>query len=237
MKIAVIADSQVRPGVNTDYMTHVGNYLAEKRPDVIVHLGDLADLSSLSSYNLPGEKEGLRYKKDVESVHAALGKLTKPFKSWRPRQILTLGNHENRINRAVNENPMLKGTISLADLRYEEFGFEVIPFLKVKTIAGVQFSHYFTSGVMGRPCSSAQSLLRVRQGSAVMGHVQSFEMAVHPRTQQTAIFAGVTYTHNEPYLGPQGNHCKRQILMLHEVRGGRFDLMAVSLDYLKKEYS
>ena len=102
---------------------------------------------------------------------------------------------------------------------------------------GVEYSHYFTSGVMGRPVSSAAVLLRERQRSATMGHVQHSDVAMHKKTQQRALFCGTCYLHDEPYLGAQGNGQRRQIVMKHEVEDGRYDLMEVSLRFLEKGYS
>ena len=44
------------------------------------------------------------------------------------------------------------------------------------------------------------------------------------------------YEHAEDYLGPQGNKHWRGILMLHDVQDGAFDIMPVSLKYLRKKY-
>lgn len=68
MKIAVIPDTQVRPGVDLSYLSHIGAYIAEKEPDAIVHLGDHWDMPSLSSYDF-GKKqyEGRRYIADIEA--------------------------------------------------------------------------------------------------------------------------------------------------------------------------
>jgi hypothetical protein len=238
-KILVIFDCQVRPGVDIRHMTAISRYIAAKRPEVIVCIGDYADMPSLSKFSMNIEKEGQRYRKDVESVHVAMGKMMawqKTCKNYKPRLVMTLGNHEERIPRTVKENPNLEGVISMADLHYEKYGWEVHPFLKVVTIYGVEFSHFFASGVMGRPVSSAAALLRTRQSSAVMGHVQCVDMAIHPRTQKTAIFGGLSNLHDEDYLGPQGNSTRRQVIMLHEVRDGKFDVMFVSLGYLLRTY-
>jgi len=238
-KILVIADCQVRPGVPTQHLVAISNYILAKRPDVIVCIGDFADMPSLSRHSLAMEKEGQRYRADVKSVHDAMDKLTafrKKAPRYKPRMIMTLGNHEERIPRTVLEQPNLEGLISIDDLKYEEYGWEVHPFLKVVTVDGVQFSHFFTSGVMGRPASSAAVVLRERQSSAIMGHVQAFEMAVHKRTQRIAIFAGLTNLHDEGYLGPQGNSCRRQVIMLHAVKDGVFDPCFVSLRYLMGKY-
>ena len=48
---AMIPDTQVTPDTPTDHLEWIGHYLAEIRPDVIVHIGDHADMESLSSYD------------------------------------------------------------------------------------------------------------------------------------------------------------------------------------------
>ncbi len=197
-------------------------------------------MPSLSSYDA-GKKsfEGRRYKADVEAASAAMDRLVSGFrnlKKYNPRLALTLGNHEDRISRAIEEDAKLDGTIGLDDLGYRKHGWEVIPFLKPVNICGVEFCHYFTTGVMGRPVTSAAALLRERMGSAVMGHTQFTDMAFHRKTQHIGLFVGTCYLHEEEYLTPQGNSHRRQIVMLHEVEDGRFDPMFVSLKYLAKKY-
>jgi hypothetical protein len=222
-------------------MAWIGNYIADKRPDVIVCIGDFADMPSLSSYDA-GKKafEGRRYKNDIAAAVEAMGRLVKPFqgiKGYAPRMVMTLGNHEDRISRAVESDAKLEGTIGLQDLLYEDFGWEVVPFLRVIKIDGIEYCHYFTSGVMGRPVTSAAALLRERQCSATMGHVQATDMAFHKKTQNIGLFCGVCYLHDEEYLTPQGNGTRRQVILKHEVRNGTYDPVFVSLEYLKRNYS
>ena len=150
---------------------------------------------------------------------------------------MTLGNHEERILRAIENDPKLDGTISIEDLGYKQFGWEVHDFLKIVEIDGISYSHYFTTGVMGRPVNSAAALLKERMGSATMGHTQSYDVAVHKKTLHRGLFCGICYQHDEAYLGAQGNVARRQIIMKHEVHDGRYDLMEVSLDFLRRKYS
>lgn len=246
----MIPDVQAKPGVDSSHLEHVGNYIAEKQPDVIIMIGDFADMPSLSIYDRGKlSYEGRTYRADVEASIAAMELLMKPIEElnrkrkkkglapYNPRQVLTLGNHEQRILRAVEEDRKLLGTLKISDLQFHRFGYKVYPFLEVVTIHGIEYSHYFTSGVMGRPVSSAAALLRTRHKSATMGHVQHTDMVIHPKTQQRALFCGTCYTHNEDYLGPQGNNCRRQIIMKTEVEEGRYNLCEVSLDFLAKKYS
>jgi len=240
-KHCVIPDVQAKPGVPLDHLTWAGNYIAEKRPDVIICIGDFADFPSLSSYD-KGKRaaENKRYKHDLEAVHKAMELLMTPIVSepgYSPRLVMTLGNHEHRVVRYCDDNPELDGTLSLKSLGYESWGWEIYPFLEVVKVDGVEYSHFFTTGVMGRAANSAAAMLRERQCSCTMGHSQYYDMAIHKKTQQRALMAGTFYQHDEDYLGPQGNDYRRHIVMKHEVQEGRYDLMEVSLEYLRKRYA
>ena len=248
----IIPDTQVKPGVSLDYLTAIGHYIVDKKPDVIVHIGDFADMPSLSSYDV-GKKsfEGRRYKADIEAVHQGMETLLAPIQEYNakmrrtkhqqyfPTYVLTLGNHEDRITRAVNNDPKLDGTIGLEDLQYKEYGWNVIPYLQPIVIDGIAYCHYFVTGVAGRACSSAVVQLNKMHMSSVAGHQQGLQFHSGHKadgTRITSIIAGSCYDHNEEYLGPQGNKHWRGVVMLHEVNNGEFDIMPVSLNYLKKRY-
>jgi predicted MPP superfamily phosphohydrolase len=248
-RILVLPDVQAKPGVDFSYLRRIGTYALEKRPDIIVCGGDFADFPSLSSYD-KGKKafEGRRYKRDVEAAQFAMQAFLGPIEEhnkgkktpYKPRMVLVLGNHENRVNRATNDDPMLEGMLSLKDLAYEEYGWEVHDFLEVVIIEGVAFSHYFTSGVMGRPVTTAQALLNKKHMSCVAFHQQGLQIATSHRADGallTAVICGSAYEHDEDYLGPQGNKHWRGVLMLHAVKDGSYDLMPVSLDYVNRKYA
>jgi len=248
LRIMVLPDVQARPGLDFSYLKRYGAYALEKRPDVIVCIGDFADMPSLSSYD-KGKKsfEGRRYKRDIEAAQFAMQAFLSPIedynktakKPYLPRKVLTLGNHEDRINRAVNDDPKLDGVMSIKDLAYEEYGWEVHDFRKVVVIEGVAFSHYFGTGVMGRPASSSAAQLRKTNMSCFAGHKQGKEIAYGYRADGvtiTSIICGSAYEHDEDYLGPQGNKHWRGFFMLHEVHDGAFDEMPVSLGYINGKY-
>jgi hypothetical protein len=252
MKIMVIPDTQVKPDQSVEFLKWIGQYAADKMPDVIVQIGDFADFPSLSSYDV-GKKsfEGRTYKADVLAARAGMKALMKPIRDkqnflkknhkprWNPRLVLTLGNHEERVLRAIEYDRKLDGLISIDDLAYEAFGWEVYPFLEVVVIEGIAFSHYFTSGVMGRPVTTAPMLLTKKHMSCFAGHQQGRAIAYGKRADgkdMTCIIAGSCYQHGEGYLGPQGNEHWRGFYVLHDVRDGSFDEMAVSLKYLEEKY-
>ena len=245
LKIAVIPDAQVKPGTPINHLAACGKYLVGIRPDVILCIGDFADLESLSSYTQTGslQSEALRYKKDVQAVRVAMTEFLRPIraaKGYSPKLIMLYGNHEDRITRAIETNPrQLQGVMSLDDLGYAEDGWAVFPFLQPVTIGGVAFCHYFPSGVMGRPITTAAALLNKMHMSCFAGHQQGRDIAFAKRadgTSLTAIISGSFYQHDENYLSPFTNTHWRGMFVLHEVREGMFDEMAISVNFLLRKF-
>lgn len=249
-RIIVIPDTQVKDGDPINHLLYAGKYVADKKPDYIVMIGDWWDMPSLSSYD-KGRKsfEGRRYTKDIESGNLAMDLFLQPIKKemkrlknnkkkqWNPRLVFTLGNHENRINRAIDSDAVLEGVIGIQDLNLSDW--EVYDYLEPVILEGVAFSHFFTSGTMGRPVSSAKAMLTKKHMSTVMGHVQDRDIAYARRadgTSITGIFAGIFYQHPEDYLGKQGNDSWRGIWMLNEVNNGSFDELPISMKYLENKY-
>lgn len=252
MDIVVIPDAQVDPKHPVDFLESIGKYIVAKRPDMVVNLGDFGELASLSSYD-KGTKayEGLRYAEDVTYIKNAMVKLLKPIatlqrkqlkskiKMYRPQLHLLLGNHENRINKAIFHDPVkLEGIISLKDLEYEEFGWTVHPFLDPFITDDIYFNHYVPTGV-GRYATTASAVLKNTMMSAVVGHSPGLQIAQSKRgdgRQLTAVIAGSCYEHDMYYFTPNSNRHFRGILHLYEVEKGSFLAKPVSLDHLRKNY-
>jgi len=252
MKHMVVPDTQVKPGQSYDHLTWAGQYAVDKKPDVIVHIGDHYDMPSLSVYDV-GKKgfEGRRYTDDVQAGIEGMEAFLEPIreynrlakknkkKRYKPKLIFCLGNHEQRIERAVESDRKLEGLVSYDDLKLEKMGWKVVPYLEPIVINGIAYCHFFTSGVMGRPVASARALLTKKHMSCVMGHVQDRDVAFQKRADGTAItgiFSGIFYPHAEAYLNAQTNGSWTGIWMLHDVKEGSFDEMPVSLSYLRKRY-
>lgn len=248
----VIPDTQVKPGVPTDNLSWIGQYIAdehEDRPNLkVIHLGDHADLPSLSSYDKPGSKEmeGRRYAADIQAANDGWDRLREPFDSVPADRHILLGNHEHRIQRAINSDPVkFEGVIGYSDLNYKDTGWKVHDFLDILWLDGVAYSHYFVTPMTGRPMASSAQLQLTRLGhSAISGHQQTLDYAVRFTRNDRGgmksihrLIAGAAYSHHEDYLGPQGNDHWRGIIVLHEVQNGSFDPMFVSLNYLCRRYT
>ncbi len=251
IKHLLIPDVQAKSGVDLAHLKWIGEYIVDKKPEVIVCIGDFADMPSLSSYD-KGKKsfEGKRYKLDIASAKEAMDLLLGPMrdynakkkaqkeKQYKPRMVMTLGNHEHRIARAVEMQAEFDGVIGYHDLPYGEW--EVHDFLKPVVINGVMYVHYLANPMSGKPyAGTALNQLSKVHHSFCVGHKQTLDVATYftPIGKQTwGIVAGACYLHDEDYKGYQGNAHWRGVVMLHDVRDGSFDPMFVSLDYLKSSY-
>ena len=252
MRILVIPDCQVKEGVPLQHLEWAGKAIVDYKPDVVVNIGDFADMPSLSTHDKVGSKyfEGLRYKKDIEVAKEAMKLLLKPLKdeqarlkrnkekAYKPRMVFTTGNHEARISRAVNNNPTLEGLISVKDLEYEK-DWEVHPFLEPVFIGGVGFSHYWPVGAMGRPAGSPAAIINKLHMSCVAGHQQGKQIAYGKRADGKpicAIIAGSYYLHDEHYMDRLSNRHWRGLVVLNDVKDGCFDEMLLSIEYLERKY-
>jgi len=252
MRHLIIPDTQCKPGHSFEHLEWAGKYAVKTKPDVIVHLGDHWDMPSLSVYDV-GKKafEGRTYNDDIEAGNKAMDVFMKPIieeqkrqrvnkkKVWKPKKIFLIGNHEQRIDRAIESDRKLEGLIGYSDFNLKKYNWEVHDFLSVPVINGIAYSHYFTSGVMGRPVSNPGLLLQKKHMSCIMGHVQDRAISFSKRADGssiTGIFAGICYQHDEDYLTPQTNGSWSGIWVLNEVNNGSFDEMPISLNYLRRKY-
>lgn len=242
----IIPDSHSHPDYNNNRYDWLGQLILDLRPDVVVNLGDYADMPSLCHYD-KGKKgyEGRRYTKDIEAVRDADDRVWHPTRRAKralpKRRVLTLGNHEERIIKAVEGDAKLDGVLSLSDLGYED-KWEVHPFLETVEIDGVYYSHYLTSGVMGRPISGehpAYALLTKRHVSCVVGHVHTYDYCRRNRADGTpiiSIVAGCYIDYYSDWAGPANHMWVKGVTVLKNVEDGVFEHEFIALETLKDIY-
>lgn len=252
----MIPDCQVRPGEPTDHLTWIGKYIVEKKPDVVVNIGDFADMPSLSHWDKGTKRiEGTSITQDIHATKLGMSKLMKPLKRYNegrrrrkqeeylPRLVMTLGNHEDRINRALNNNAQID-CFGVDDLQYRSFGWEVHEYQAVVNIDGIQYSHFFINPNNGRALGGMMPTRIKNVGQSFsQGHLQTlmWDSIWLPgphgtQIQRCGLIAGACYLHDEHYKGPQGNGHWRGIVVKNEVYEGGYDPNFVSLDYLCREY-
>ena len=244
-KHVVIPDTQIRPDVPTAHLEWVGQYIADEFAGedlTAIHLGDHWDMPSLSSYDR-GKKqmEGRRVVADIFAGNDGFALLDAPIsavKGWNPRKVYFRGNHEERVQRAIDADPQLEGLLSLDLLDTQDW--EVHPFLDVANIDGVAYSHYFYNPMTGRPYGgqNIDTRLKTIGHSFTMGHQQGLGYGIRNVLGQMhhGLVAGSCYLHDEEYKGPQGNAHWRGIVVCNQVENGSYDPSFISLDYLCRRY-
>ena len=251
----VIPDTQAKPGAPTDHLRWIGQYIVDHfrdRPIKIIHLGDHWDMPSLSLYD-KGKRamEGRRYVADIEAGNEAFVVLNKPLielnktrkatkhATWNPERYILRGNHEDRINRAVSADAQLEGVVGDWQFNDIKYGWVPVPFLDILWLDGVAYSHYFYNPMTGKPLGgSVEARLKNIGHSFTMGHQQTlgYSLRFVAGHSQHGLVAGACYLHDEDYKGPQGNAHFRGLVVKHEVEGGAYCPMFISLDYLCRRY-
>jgi hypothetical protein len=244
--ILVLPDSHAHPDYHNKRYEWFAHLVLDLSPDFVVDIGDFYDMPSLSSYD-KGTKgfEGRRYKKDIEAgldAQERIHRITRAPKKKLPKFFRTIGNHENRINRAINHDAILEGTIGLSDLQSKEYGWEEIPFLEPLFIQGITFQHYFTSGIMGRPIGGenhAKSLITKQFASCVQGHSHTMDYARRTDSAGNKIHGlvcGVYQDYDAGFAGPANKMWDKGVAILRNCEAGDYELQWISIDSIKKEY-
>jgi hypothetical protein len=249
----IIPDTQVKPGVSTNHIDWAARAIVEYQPDVIVHLGDHWDMPSLSQHEKPGsiQTEGARVLADIEAGNTAFARLIAPMekeqnrrgrghrKRWKPEKHFLFGNHEGRITRTVSNDPKLQGVLTLNAL--ETPGFQRHDFLKIVELDGIWFSHYFSNTLSGKPIGgSIDNRLNKIGRSFVQGHQQGrlYGTRQFPGSMaRHGLVCGSFYLHDEHYRDAQSNGEWRGVVVLNEVENGDYDIMPLSMNYLRRRFS
>ena len=249
----ILPDAQIKPGSDTVHVEWAARAVLDYRPDTIIVIGDWWDLPSLSTHELPGSKEaeGRNVREDIDAGNAAFERFYAPIRSamsrliaghrkrWEPACHFLMGNHEHRMSRAIARDPKFDGLLSLDHLLTP--GFQRHDFLKIVEVDGIKYCHYFPNPFSGKPIGGTiVSRLNNIGSSFVQGHQQGFLYASkqYPDHVKHGLVCGRFYLENEHYRPQDVQHSEwNGIVVLNEVRAGNYDLMPLSVNYLRRKYS
>lgn len=242
MKVICIGDTHAHPEYSNERFKALGQFCAEEQPDVIVQIGDWADVSSLNTHGSKLELEGARWKDDVEVTLDSLDAFMQPIqrrKKKMPHRVITLGNHEHRVNRWLAQEPRFLGTMSVQDLGFERFGFQVFPFGREATVAGFQFVHHLGSNT-GRAAAinSPSNGVKSVGVSTVVGHSHTTQLLPVYYKDRTvwgldlgcAIHKDMG--HGEGWSHPTAHKYRRGVWVLENAANGDADFHHVRLETL-----
>ncbi|MFH1467360.1 MAG: metallophosphoesterase [Pseudomonadota bacterium] len=246
-KHLVIADAHVEPGQSVDRWRWLARMAADRRPTRIVFNGDAVSLHSIGRFDT-GKRcaEGRRFTSDVKSWHEAqdafLGTLAALAPDYEQDRWFIVGNHENRIELATQQAPAMYGAISLGDLRLEENGWRVVPFLQRVNIDGIRYVHYVPTD-SGKSAKDgmylAANLLRIEHVTICVGHSHKFQYHWDGRGADRihGIVCPMFSPYDEPWASPEENaRWTRGCLLLHISPDGQVDPEYWSLDRMRRRY-
>lgn len=247
----VIPDSHAHYQHNNERATWLSKLIADVKPDVVINIGDQADMPSLSGYD-KGKRtfNGRTYRADIEASQDFSARLWEPLRRRKkklPRKVFLIGNHEERIGRVLNLQPELEGAIGYKDLSLEEDYDEVVHYDGNTpgsiTIDGITYSHYFITGVSGRPITSevspASALLAKNLSSSTVGHSHLLDFSVRTNAigqKMMGLSVGCFIDYHTDWAGEVNRLWSRGIAIKRNVEDGAYDLQWVSIDALRKEY-
>lgn len=246
----LIPDPHAHPDHNNDRADWLGRLIADVRPDVVINIGDQWDFPSLSGYD-KGKRNfhGRSYHKDLNAGLDFQERLWAPIKKRKkklPDRYFFVGNHEQRIDRALDNSPELEETISYNDLDLNKYYDEVVYYdgstPGIKEIDGIHYAHYFVSGVMGRSIGGehpAYSLLTKEFTSCSCGHIHVADYAIRTTVGGRKIMGlvgGVFQDYESDWAGEVNKLWWRGVVLKREVENGTYDPEFISIERLKKEY-
>ena len=247
--IVVLPDQHAEPAHNNDRADWMGALIADVKPDIVVNIGDAADIASLSTHS---DVNFGNYEQDI-SVHLNFQeRLWAPMrkaKRKQPRRVFCEGNHEYRITRAIQARPELSGDVyglSFKDLDLSRYYHNIVRYENdtpgIINIEGVDFAHYFISGVMGRPTGGvnhARSNLMKNLNSCVQGHSHLFDYSeitnASGKTLQ-GVVCGVGSEQAPEWAGNRAKLWRPGVLILRGVEDGNFGMQWINMKELMNEY-
>lgn len=246
----VIPDPHANPEFNNDRADLLAKLVIDVRPDVVINLGDQFDMASLSGYD-KGKRSfvGRSYANDINSGLEFSDRLWSPVRATKkrlPYRVFLEGNHEHRIEKALDLSPEMEGTIGFKDFDLDHYYDEIVRYdgstPGIFSIDGIAYSHYFISGVMGRPISGehpAYSLLAKLGSSCTAGHLHTTDYCVRTNVhgvKQHGLVAGCFFDYNSSWAGNANGLYWRGVIIKRNVDNGNYDPEWVSIDSLRKEY-
>lgn len=249
-KHLLIPDPHAVPGTSQERADWIGKLILDEKPDVVINGGDMFDMGSLSSYD-KGKASFYHqsYKKDIDAGLEFDDRLWHPVRKAKKKKPFTVfleGNHEQRLKRVLEYYHEFEGTIGFHDYDLDRNYDEVIQYHGstpgVINVDGINYAHYFISGVKGHPVSGvnpARMLLTKMHESATSFHTHTLDFAIDTTGSGRKIiglFAGVGHDREPPYAGITARLWWSGVVIKDDVENGFYNPRFISLDRLKKEY-
>jgi len=246
----LIPDQHAVPYHNNNRADWLAGLINDIRPDVVINMGDAADLESLSSYD-KGKRSfhGKSYRKDLDAHLEFQERLWEPVKKTKkklPWRVVLEGNHEHRIEKALDLSPEMTGVIGFDDFEFDKYYDEIVRYdgglPGIYKSDGILFAHFFPTGISGRPIGGerpAHMLIAKNGISSVAAHSHTFDFATRRTVADgylNGLVVGCYQDFINPWAGPVGKFWQAGVAVLRNVENGRYDLQWISIESMQKEY-
>jgi hypothetical protein len=235
---------------NNDRADWLSKLIIDIKPDVVINMGDAADLESLSSYD-KGKRsfQGKSYKADLNAHLEFQERVWEPVKKTKkklPHSVFLEGNHEHRIERALDLSPEMTGVIGFDDFEFDVYYDEIVRYdgglPGIYKRDEILFAHFFPTGISGRPIGGerpAHMLLAKNGISSIAAHSHTLDFATRRTVADThlnGLVVGCYQDYINPWAGPIGKFWQAGIPILRNVENGKFDFQWISIEAMKAEY-
>lgn len=157
--VCVIGDAHDSPHLpNKERFYWLGRFAADHKVEWVVSVGDWLSMDCFSTHTDRATFEGFAkptFQQELDSFHASQREFQRGLGKWKPKKLITLGNHEARAWKYDNLHP---DGISHGDLLEEAFlqwGWRTSPYGEYRFIGGVAFTHIPFNG-RGKPLAQGQ---------------------------------------------------------------------------------
>ncbi|OOY22485.1 hypothetical protein BMI91_19580 [Thioclava sediminum] len=259
--ICCVFDAHARPDERAEdfeRFSALGHFINTARPGKVVLGGDWWDFPSLSIYDgsraVGGAGSNKRHSgktilNDLRAGEDALKATLEAMRAENRRHIRARhrdrcyepeihflgGNHEDRLNKIPTHIPELDGMLDsgIVDEFLHGQGIQTHRFLDNLQLSGINFRHYFESGVRGRAVPITQALNKLGR-SAVWGHTHTFGHDTRVAADGQRMHAVCAGCFKPP------RRCSEQewsgIVVLNNPRDGDLDLLQISTNSLLRNY-
>jgi hypothetical protein len=251
--ILVIPDQHAHPDHDNDRADWLGQYIKDTKPEIVINMGDAADMPSLSAYDKgKASFHGRNYEADINSHLDFQERMWAPIRSSKrkmPYRVVLIGNHEQRLKKVLEYQPELAGERYGVSFRNFDFGSyynETVPYEGqtpgVYACEGINFAHFAIGGIMGRPISGehhAYSLITKHYVPFVVAHSHTFDSSIRFDASGKPIrglVCGVYQDYESTWAGASNRLWWRGVVHLRNVENGSFDYETIGIGALRREY-
>lgn len=245
-----IPDPHAHPDYNNDRAIWLGKLIKDIKPDVVINVGDMWDLPSMSSYDKgKASFHGNNYKRDLDAgldFDDKLWSAVRKAKKKKPRRVFIEGNHEHRLKKALDLQPELNGLVSFKSFDLDRNYTDIVEYNGgtpgIINIDGIDYSHFFISGTMCKAVGGEHlgaSLIKKRFVSSTCGHTHTLDWSVRNKPDGKPVMGlvgGVFQDYDSIWAGAANKLWWRGVVVKRNVEDGCYDPEFISIERLREVY-